>query len=217
MRMPSEHTARKHYTFNDFVGQNKLRDTLKIMINSARVRKTSMDHLLFYGPPGLGKTTLAKIIANELNARIHYSQGSLICKKSDVLSLFSSIGEGDVIFIDEIHSINKSVEELLYSAMEYFVIDVPIGVEGEQKIMRMKLRNFTLIGATTKINQITGPLRDRFGLLGKLNFYNHNEIKQIINNNSTELEIPIEEQAIDMIAEYSKFTPRICIHLLKRA
>lgn len=204
-------------TFKEFIGQKKLVESLRIMINSAKERSTILDSILFFGPPGLGKTTLANIIAGEMNAKLHYAQGALIQKQADILSLFATIKEGDLIFIDEIHSINKVVEEMIYSAIEDFVIDLPIGVDGERRIMRMKLPKFTLIGATTKFNHISAPMRDRFGLLAKLSFYNLKEIKDILRRNSANLGMVVEEDALELLALSSKFTPRLCINLLKRS
>ncbi|ENY68681.1 Holliday junction DNA helicase ruvB [Metamycoplasma auris 15026] len=202
--------------FDDFVGQHKIISTLKVMINAAIKQQRPIDHLLFYGPPGLGKTTLAQIIANEINANIVYIQGPLIQKKSDILTLFSSLNENDIIFIDEIHGINKNVEELLYSAIEDYVIDLPIGVEGDMKIMRLNLKKFSLIGATTRFNLISNPLKDRFGYIGKLLPYSIKEIKTIIKNSAQRNGIEIAEDAIDEIALNSRSTPRIANNFLKR-
>lgn len=215
--MNQQEFSKRPENFDEFVGQKKLKKTLKIMINSSRIQNVPLDHILFYGPPGLGKTSLAKIIGNESSRTVHFAQGTLIEKKSDILLLFSSIKENDIVFIDEIHAIGKSLDELLYTAMEDFIIDIPIGVDGDKKIMRMKLKPFTLIGATTKINLISSPLKDRFGLLGKMNFYNITEIKQIIKNYAAKLNYQITNLACDLIAENSKFTPRICLNFLKRS
>ncbi|WP_373441288.1 Holliday junction branch migration DNA helicase RuvB [Metamycoplasma equirhinis] len=203
-------------SFDDFIGQNKITSTLKIMISSAREQKRIIDHLLFYGPPGLGKTSLAKIISKEVGANIVYVQGPLIEKKSDILTIFSSIQENDIIFIDEIHSINKNVEELLYSAMEDKVLDVTIGPEGDKRIMRLKLKNFSLIGATTKFNLLSKPLKDRFGYIGKLQAYSNEEIEKVIVNSAVRNLIKIDEKAIVKIASCSRQTPRIANNLLKR-
>lgn len=203
-------------SFNDFIGQNKLIVTLKTMIESSKKQNISLDHILFYGPPGTGKTTLANIIAHETNTKIHYLQGALLEKKSDVLSIFSNLNEGDIIFIDEIHSINKNLDELIYNAMEDFKIDIILGTEGNSKSLRMKLKPFTLIGATTKINQISQPLKDRFGLKARINNYSIEDIKKILTNSYQKMHINIEEKAIDLIAKYSRFVPRIANNLLKR-
>ncbi|MBN4089501.1 Holliday junction branch migration DNA helicase RuvB [Mycoplasma enhydrae] len=203
-------------SFEDFIGQNKITSTLKIMINSSMVQNKAIDHILFYGPPGLGKTTLAQIIANETKAKIVYVQGPLIQKRSDILTIFSSLQENDILFIDEIHGINKNVEELLYSAIEDYVIDLPIGVEGDTKIMRLNLKRFSLIGATTKYNLISNPLKDRFGYIGKLQSYTIDDIKTIIKNSAKRNDIAINSEAICLIAKNCRFTPRIANNLLKR-
>ncbi|VEU59804.1 Holliday junction branch migration DNA helicase RuvB [Mesomycoplasma neurolyticum] len=202
--------------FKEFIGQEKIVKTLKVLINSSKKRNKPLDHILLYGPPGLGKTTLAKIISAEINSNIKFIQGSLVEKKSDILTIFSSIKKGDIIFIDEIHSINKNIEELFYTAMEEYVIDVQIGLEGESKIMRMKLPTFTIIGATTKVDKISQPLKDRFGFVGKLNFYNNNEMVQIFKNTLIMLKLKISLEWIHYLITFVNCTPRIAINLLKR-
>lgn len=204
------------HNFDEFVGQEKLTTTLKTMINGCKHRNETLDHILFYGPPGTGKTSLASILGNELGVKVHYLQGSLLEKKADILSVFAQVNTGDIVFIDEIHSINKNVEELIYSAMEDFKIDIIIGPEGNSKVMRMNLKPFTLIGATTKINLISQPLRDRFGLQGRLNPYSIEDILKIIKNAQKILKIEAEECVWKIVAQYSKATPRVAIHLLKR-
>ncbi|TPR54087.1 Holliday junction branch migration DNA helicase RuvB [Metamycoplasma neophronis] len=202
--------------FEDFIGQHKITSTLKVMISSAKHQSRPIDHILFYGPPGLGKTSLAKIIAKQSDKNIIYVQGPMIEKKSDILTIFSSIQDNTIIFIDEIHGINKNVEELLYSAMEDNVIDVVLGVDGDKKIMRMKLKNFSLIGATTKFNLLSKPLKDRFGYIGKLINYTDEEIAEIIKKSAARNDIEIDEEAIYNIATHSRQTPRIANNLLKR-
>nr|WP_318024536.1 Holliday junction branch migration DNA helicase RuvB [Mycoplasmopsis columbinasalis] len=202
--------------FEEFIGQQKLIVTLKTMISGSLFRKEPLDHILFYGPPGVGKTSLAMIIANELQAKIHFLQGNLLEKKADILTVFAAVGEGDIVFIDEIHGINKSVEELIYNAMEDFKIDMIIGPEGNTKVLRMNLNHFTLIGATTKPNLLSLPLKDRFGLKAKLDQYSVEDIKTILINNSKRLKIDVAGDVLDLIAQYSQNTPRIANHLLKR-
>lgn len=202
--------------FNDFIGQDRLKSTIKVILDSAKKRKKQPDHFLFHGGAGLGKTSLGYLIGNNVEGKIKFAQGPLIEKKADILSLFASITNGDVIFIDEIHGINKSIEELLYSAMEDGVIDVVIGPDGDQKIMRMKLPKFTLIGATTNYSKLSQPLKDRFGFIGKLIEYSPQEISQIVKNSSKLLKIKINEESINLIANHSRRTPRIANNLLKR-
>ncbi|AXE60674.1 Holliday junction branch migration DNA helicase RuvB [[Mycoplasma] phocae] len=203
-------------SFDRFIGQNKITSILKIMISSANEQQSMIDHILFYGPPGLGKTSLAKIIANEFKTNIVYVQGPMIEKKSDVLTIFSSIQENDIIFIDEIHAMNKNVEELFYSAMEDFAIDIALGVDGNKKIMRLKLKKFSLIAATTKFNLLSKPLKDRFGYIGKLQPYSNKEIEKIINQSTAANSIKIDKESIEYIAKHSRQTPRIANNLLKR-
>ncbi|QBF34890.1 Holliday junction branch migration DNA helicase RuvB [Mycoplasmopsis phocirhinis] len=202
--------------FINFIGQDKLITTLKTMISGSKFRKEILDHILFYGPPGTGKTTLAGILAEEMKVKIHYLQGSLLEKKADILSVFTQINEGDLIFIDEIHSINKNVEELIYSAMEDFKIDIIIGPEGNSKVMRMNLKPFTLVGATTKINLLSQPLKDRFGFQGRLNPYSVDDIFKIIENVYQSMNISAEDNVLETISQHSKGTPRVAIHLLRR-
>ncbi|NQZ29066.1 MAG: Holliday junction branch migration DNA helicase RuvB [Mycoplasmatales bacterium] len=202
--------------FKEFIGQKRLVHTLKIMIDSSKKRKVMCDHILLHGKPGIGKTSLAMLVAKEIEANIKFAQGSLMEKKADILSLFATIQKNDVIFIDEIHSMNKQVEELIYSAMEDGVIDIPIGIEGESKIVRMKLPSFTLIGATTKYNKISLPMRERFGLIGKLIDYKESELISIIEITSKKLKINSTRMAKSLIASYSNFIPRTSNNLLKR-
>lgn len=202
--------------FEHFIGQEKIIKTLKIIIESSKKQNKCFDHIIFYGAPGRGKTTLANIIANESERRISFVQGSLIEKKSDILSIFASIEENDIIFIDEIHSIHKSLEELIYSVMEDNVIDISIGPEGEKKIIRMKIKPFTLIGSTTNFSKLSKPMRDRFGLILKLNNYSENEIKNIVIQSANFLKYKITEEQAKIIASFSQETPRIANHLIKR-
>ncbi|MGL5520071.1 MAG: Holliday junction branch migration DNA helicase RuvB [Metamycoplasmataceae bacterium] len=202
--------------FEEFVGQENIIKTLKIVFSSAIERKTYPEHILFYGPPGLGKTTLANILANFSKRNIIHIQGSLLLQKTDILSLFASLQKADIVFIDEIHTMSKNLEELIYSILEDYVIDIPIGPDGERKIMRMKVNPFTLIAATTKISFISKPLKDRFGLVLKLEKYSNEEITKIILNSAKKLNFKVSYEQALIIAKYSNFTPRIANRLLKR-
>lgn len=202
--------------FKDFIGQKDIIKTIKIVLESSQKNNEILDHIIFYGPPGRGKTTLANIIGNQTNRRIVFAQGSLLEKKSDILSIFASIENNDIIFIDEIHSINKNIEELIYSAMEENVIDIPIGPEGEKRIVRMKIKNFTLIGSTTEISKISKPLKDRFGLIFKLSNYTNEEIAQIIIQSSKILNHEILYDDAMIVANFCQNTPRIANRLIKR-
>ncbi len=209
-------TSLRPNNFETFIGQSKIINTIKICINSANKQNKMLDHIIFYGPPGRGKTTLANIIANFSNRKINYVQGSLIEKKSDILSIFAGIEENDIIFIDEIHSMNSNLEELIYSAMEDNFIDIQIGPEGEKRIIRMKIKPFTLIAATTNFSKISQPIRDRFGLIFKLSAYSEEELSQIIIQSSNNLGYKLSKELAMFIASFSQGTPRIANRLIKR-
>lgn len=202
--------------FNYFIGQEKIVQTIKVVIDSSQKQQKALDHIIFYGPPGRGKTTLANIIGNYTNRKINFVQGSLIEKKSDIISIFASIEENDIIFIDEIHSIANNLEELIYSAMEDNVIDIQVGPEGEKRILRMKIKPFTLIGSTTNFSKISKPIRDRFGLVFKLSNYTNEELTKIIIQSSNTLNHKIEYDQASKIASFSQETPRIANNLIKR-
>lgn len=202
--------------FSSFIGQKKITKTIKIVIESSKKHGKPLDHIVFYGPPGRGKTTLANIIANQANAKINYVQGSLIEKKSDILTLFAGLENNSIIFIDEIHSLNSSVEELIYSAMEDGIIDIPIGPEGEKKIIRMKIKPFTLIGSTTMFSKLSKPLRDRFGLIFKLSNYSEEEIAKIVIQSTKILKHEITYEQAKIVASFAQETPRIANRLVKR-
>lgn len=202
--------------FVDFVGQKNVIETLKIVIDSSNKQNKILDHILFYGPPGRGKTTLASIISNHTQRKISFVQGALLNQKSDLLEVFALVKENDILFIDEIHSMNKNIEELIYSAMEDYVLDIPIGPEGEKRIIRMKLKPFTLIGATTKIDKISKPIKDRFGLIFKLDNYSINDIKNIIIKSCIKLNNSISDEDALLISQHSQYNPRFANNLIKR-
>ncbi|MEA4134345.1 Holliday junction branch migration DNA helicase RuvB [Mycoplasma sp. 2704] len=203
-------------SFEKFIGQDKLKQTLLAMIQSSKVQNKPLDHILFYGMPGMGKTTLATIIANQKGSKIHFVQGTNIEKKADLISVLSVVNENDIVFIDEIHSINKNVVEFLYAAMEDFVFDLIIGVDGNSRPIRMKLKPFTLIGATTKFNEISQPLKDRFGYIGRLVNYTLKDICKILKITCSKLNLNLDDELIKYIASYSRNTPRLANHLIYR-
>lgn len=210
-----EKTLRPSF-LSEYVGQEKIKNNLKIYIEAAKGRNESLDHVLFYGPPGLGKTTLSSIIANEMGVNIKITSGPAIEKPGDMAAILSGLDEGDVLFIDEIHRLNKQVEELLYPAMEDFAIDIVIGKEQGAKSIRLDLPKFTLVGATTRVGLLSAPLRDRFGVVQKLEFYNNNELKNIITRSATVLGIEIDKDGAMEMARRSRGTPRLANRLLKR-
>lgn len=203
-------------SLSEYVGQSDLKGNLKVFIEAAKTRNESLDHLLFYGPPGLGKTTLAHIIAHEMGSNIKVTAGPSIERSGDLAALLTSLDPGDVLFIDEIHRLPKTIEEILYPAMEDYVIDLIVGKDSTSRSVRLDLPPFTLVGATTRAGDLTAPLRDRFGIVSKLNFYSFEEIEQIVRRTSIVMDTPIEEEAIVEIAKRSRGTPRIANRLFRR-
>lgn len=201
---------------NEYIGQDKIRKNLKIYIDAAKLRKESLDHVLFYGPPGLGKTTLCNIIANEMGTNLKVTSGPAIEKPGDMAAILNNLNEGDVLFVDEIHRLNRQVEEVLYPAMEDFAIDIVIGKESGARSIRLDLPRFTLVGATTRAGLLTAPLRDRFGVVQKLEFYTTDELKEIVMRSSMVLGVEIDESGAVEIARRSRGTPRLANRLLKR-
>lgn len=201
---------------SQYVGQNKVKQSLEVYIKAAKTRKDALDHVLLYGPPGLGKTTLAHIIANELGSQFKVTSGPAIEHAADLAAILTNLGKNDVLFIDEIHRLNKSVEEILYPAMEDFALDFIVGKGPSAKNMRLKIQPFTLIGATTKAGMLTGPLRDRFGVICRLELYEPEELQEIITRSAGILNIEIDNEASLDIAKRSRGTPRIANRLLKR-
>ena len=213
--VPIEATLRPQY-LKDYVGQEKLKSTLKVYIEAAKNRGEALDHVLFYGPPGLGKTTLAGIIANEMGTRMKVTSGPAIEKPGEMAAILNSLQEGDVLFVDEIHRLNRQVEEVLYPAMEDYAIDIMLGKDSTARSIRLELPHFTLVGATTRAGLLTAPLRDRFGVVQKLEFYTPSELTTIILNSARILGVEMDAGGALELARRSRGTPRLANRLLKR-
>ncbi len=203
-------------TLDEYIGQTKVKEQMKIYIEAAKKREEPLDHVLLYGPPGLGKTTLSNIISNEMNSNIKITSGPAIEKPGDLAALLTNLEEFDVLFIDEIHRLSKSVEEILYPALEDYTLDIIIGKGPSARSIRLDLPKFTLIGATTKAGALTTPLRDRFGIVNRLELYSEEDLKAIVKRSAGILKVEVEEEAANEIARRSRGTPRIANRLLKR-
>lgn len=203
-------------SFDEYIGQTDVKENIKVFVKAAKLRNTNLDHVLLYGPPGLGKTTLAHIIANELGSNIKTASGPTIEKSGDLAAILSTLEPNDVLFIDEIHRIPRYIEEILYSAMEDFKLDIIIGGEGQSRNIKIDLPPFTLVGATTRAGDLSAPLRDRFGIVSKLEFYTDEELALIVERSARVLNLKIEKDAAKEIAVRSRKTPRIANRLLKR-
>ncbi len=209
-------TSLRPTSLEQYVGQDKIKESLKVYIQAAKTRKDALDHVLLYGPPGLGKTTLSHIIAKELGSQIKITSGPAIEHAADLAAILTNLNKNDVLFIDEIHRLNKTVEEILYPAMEDFALDFIVGKGPSAKNMRLKIQPFTLIGATTKAGMLTSPLRDRFGVICRLELYTDTDLQVIIKRSADILNIKIDDSASLDIAKRSRGTPRIANRLLKR-
>ena len=203
-------------TLNEYIGQDKVKENMKIYIEAAKKRGEPLDHVLLYGPPGLGKTTLANIIATEMNSNIRITSGPAIEKPGDLAALLTNLAQNDVLFIDEIHRLNRSVEEILYPALEDYNLDIIIGKGPSARSIRLELPKFTLVGATTRAGSLTTPLRDRFGIVNRLELYNEEQLKMIVTRSAEILSIKIDEEGAQEIARRSRGTPRIANRLLRR-
>ncbi len=203
-------------SFEEYVGQNSLKSNLKVFVGAAKMRDESLDHVLLYGPPGLGKTTMSMIIANEMGTHLKATTGPSIEKTGDLVAILTALEPGDVLFIDEIHRLNKIVEEILYPAMEDFCVDVVIGKEASTRSVRIDLPPFTLVGATTRAGDLSAPLRDRFGIVSKLEYYNEEELIKIVDRTSRVYQYDMDKEAIMELAKRSRGTPRIANRLFRR-
>jgi len=203
-------------SLDDYIGQDKIKDNIKVYIEAAKQRKERLDHVLFYGPPGLGKTTLSTIIAHEMGVNIKVSSGPAIEKPGEMAAILNNLSENDVLFIDEIHRLNRQVEEVLYPAMEDFAIDIILGKESSARSIRLDLPKFTLVGATTRAGLLTAPLRDRFGVVQKMEFYTVEDLSTIIKRSAKVLDVEIDDYGATEIARRSRGTPRLANRLLKR-
>ena len=210
-----ENNIRPEY-LDEYVGQSEVKENIRVFIKACKMRDEVLDHVLLYGPPGLGKTTLAHIIANELGSNLKTASGPSIEKPGDLAAILSNLEPGDVLFIDEIHRMPRYIEEILYPAMEDFELDIIIGTDGKSRSLKIDLPPFTLVGATTRSGDISSPLRDRFGIVSKLNYYSTEELANIIKRTSRVLGMPIEEDAVIELAKRSRKTPRIANRLFKR-
>ena len=209
-------TSIRPESIDEYIGQSELKENLNIFMKAAKMRSEALDHVLLYGPPGLGKTTMAYIIANEMGSNIKTTSGPAIEKSGDLAAVLSTLEPGDVLFIDEIHRIPRFIEEILYSAMEDFKLDIIVGSDASSRNITIDLPPFTLVGATTRAGDLTGPLRDRFGIVSRLNFYTEEELKQIVLRTSRVLKSPISEDAAMELARRSRGTPRVANRLFKQ-
>lgn len=218
--MPEEdisvETSLRPKLLKDYIGQTKAKNNIKVFIDAAKLRKEPLDHVLLYGPPGLGKTTLANIIANEMNVNVKITSGPAIEKPGEMAAILNNLKEGDILFIDEIHRLNRQVEEVMYPAMEDYMIDILIGKGPAARSIRLDLPKFTLVGATTRIGLLSAPLRDRFGVINRLEFYTPKELQEIIIHSSLILGVDIDEEGAAEISKRSRGTPRLANRLLKR-